>query len=586
MKEVKDYSKNNIFQTFISIFPVHYFSFVAQCLGNMINGLFVGNYLSNLDMSAIGFYNPFTTIIFIFTTIITAGARILCGRYIGKGQKEKINETYTIAIHSIFVCGLVLSLLSIFLSSPLAKLLGASGIALSSTKSYMISVGLGILPSMLASCLIVFLQINNKSRYTFISALLLAVCNFGFDFICVKVFTPSIFAIGLCNSLSQLVTFIFVLCVFKKNKTTLRIIKTKDSGILKDIVSLGLPLAFFNIMIALRNIVFNRATMASGGENAISGLAILNSSVAPFDGVSVAITTVSTMLASIYCGEKDRASIRQLYKISVLFGEALTILRLIIIILFTSNIASLFGASKEVIAYAKDLYLFAGIGMPINILIIPIMSVYQSLGKTMHCNILYFVSVLLANVFCSYYLSIYYGVNGVWFGYVLQEIVNLAGAYILSCIRRKKVVMSIDDILFYDNDLDVGKHITISITNPGDIIYVSRKIESYCVARGVEKKRAMYSGLCLEEITSNIFEHGFASSKKKNKTVDIYCDVDDDTNEVNIRVKDNGVAFDPYIKINENSDAMCNVGLKIVSKLSKNMNYQNNFGLNVLTIDL
>lgn len=586
MDDKKNYSKNNIVLLFFSLFPTYFFSYIAQSLGNIINGLFVGNYLSSLDMAAIGFYNPYNTVILVLPTIINSGARIVCGKFIGRGQKEKVNETFSIAILSILIFGSIVTLVSIFLSSTIASILGASDATLKLTSDYIKTIGLGFLPNMLTSSLLVFLQMENRSKYSLYSVLLLALCTFGFNFVGVRFLNFSIFLAGLLNSLSQLVVFVFILIAYIKEKDLPRYSKDKNIIILKNIILLGLPSALFGILIGIRNIEINKATLLYGGDAAVSAISILNSSEAPFDAVASAVSTIVTMLASVYYGEKDRNSLKQLCKVSIIFGELMTIIRLLIIFLFTPQIASLFGATEEVAKYTTTVYLIYGLAMPLNIIVITFMSTYQSLGKSLYCNILYFVSILLVNVACARFLSLSFGVNGVWAGFILQELANIIGIYIIATIQKKDLIVSFDDLLFHDDTLDVGNHITISITNQEGVMIVSKSIEDYCLSQGVDKKRAMYSGLVLEEVATNIIEHGFSKTKKKNKSIDIYCDVDDDTKDINMRVKDNAASFDPYVKINNSDDPTTNIGLRLVSKLAKEMNYQNDFGLNVLNITL
>lgn len=95
----------------------------------------------------------------------------------------------------------------------------------------------------------------------------------------------------------------------------------------------------------------------------------------------------------------------------------------------------------------------------------------------------------------------------------------------------------------------------------------------------------MLTGLCCEEITSNIIEHGFTKCKtNKKKTIDIYIGISN--NEIHIRIKDNAVAFDPHIKLKDSNDLTRNVGIRMVSKIARQMNYQNTFDLNILSINL
>ena len=580
------YSKNNIKQIFYDLFPIQYFSFISNSLSQIINGIFVGKLLSSLDMVALGFYNPYQTILTVFSTVIASGSRIVCGKYVGRGQKDKINETFSLAIYVLFVFGIIATGCSIFLAPSIAKLLGTSTASFDRTVVYIRAMGVGLLPEMLSECLIVFLQMKNKSRYSLFAILLLAFSNLSLNFIASKTITFNLFIVGMINAISRTIMLIFIIYKYVRNNEMPRLVKTSNYRMTINIIKIGLPAGIFNVLVGLRNFVINKATLNYGGDNAINAISILNSIEPIYCGVAVGLQTVVAMLTSVYYGEKDRDSIKEVFKLALGFGEILTVLRLIIIVLFTDKIALLYGASPEVIENTKRLFMFYGGGMVFNIVAICFTHIYQSFGKSTYCNIIYFISVLLVNLFCSKVLSLSFGLNGIWFGYLLQEISIVAIVFIYAFIKNRKITFRLDDLLFLDNSIDVGEHITISINNIDDVINISRIIEEYCISQGVDKRRAMLSGLCLEEMATNIIEHGFNKSKKKNNTIDIYCDVDDNTKQVYLRIKDNAASFDPHTKIQNSDDPTTNIGIRLVSKIAKDMNYQNNFGLNVLTIKI
>ena len=56
--------------------------------------------------------------------------------------------------------------------------------------------------------------------------------------------------------------------------------------------------------------------------------------------------------------------------------------------------------------------------------------------------------------------------------------------------------------------------------------------------------------------------------------------------EVILRIKDDCVPFDPKERnhLTEGGDAVSNVGIRTVYSIANDINYQNLFGLNVLTI--
>ena len=95
----------------------------------------------------------------------------------------------------------------------------------------------------------------------------------------------------------------------------------------------------------------------------------------------------------------------------------------------------------------------------------------------------------------------------------------------------------------------------------------------------------MMAGLCMEEMVGNVVEHGFIKDNKEN-SVDVFAYVEND--EVSLRLRDNCVPFDPNTRkdIYDPEDPCKNVGIRMVSKIAKEMNYNSTFGMNVLTIKL
>ena len=87
----------------------------------------------------------------------------------------------------------------------------------------------------------------------------------------------------------------------------------------------------------------------------------------------------------------------------------------------------------------------------------------------------------------------------------------------------------------------------------------------------------------MEEMAGNIVEHGFNKDNKKHSvdTRVVYKDGD-----VVLRLRDDCKPFDPEQrqKIADPGDPVKNIGIRMVFKISKKVEYQSLLGLNVLTI--
>lgn len=580
--ESSNYAANNISQLYLSLLPSQIFASITASLSSIVNGLIIGASLSNIDMIALGFVSPIINIVTVFSTVISSGSRIICGKYIGRGENRKINQTFTTAVYFLFFVGAILTMLGLLFSVPVAKII-ASPDAVTKTSEYIRGLAIGMIPTSLIPCLMIFLQMRNENTYALLSTVILAVTNLALCLLAMNFISLDINKIGIITSISQFITLGFILIRYWKVKTLPRLEVSKER-LLKNILILGLPSALANVLYGFRNTTLLKFADMNYGVAATNALSILGSSAGPFDAINGGAGATTLMLASIFIGEKDKESLYSLAKIAIKYSFILGFGKMILIYLTAEPLVKLFGATPGAVTnMSTSLYKAYSLSMPLNLIALIIFSTYQASGKITYCSFLQFLTTTVFPLAFAYYGKGLFGMNSIWYCYAMAEVFTLIFEYVVACIIKKRIITSFKDLLVLDNKLDVGKHISISINKMAEVIDVSRKVQEYCLKENIDSKKAYMAGLCCEEVAANIIEHGFTKSKRKNKSIDMF--IDTDRGEVKIRIQDNAVPFDPHIKISD-EDPTKNIGIKMVSKLAKDMEYQNTFGLNVLMITL
>ena len=91
------------------------------------------------------------------------------------------------------------------------------------------------------------------------------------------------------------------------------------------------------------------------------------------------------------------------------------------------------------------------------------------------------------------------------------------------------------------------------------------------------------SGKNREKMAGNIVMHGFAKDEKKH-LIDIRVVHKND--DMILRIRDDCVPFDPGERngLTESKDPFRNIGIKMVYKSARNVEYQSVLSMNVLTI--
>ena len=577
---------DNILRLYLKILPVQIFLVIASGLSGIVNGLIIGNLLDSSSMIALGLTNPWVGILSGVASIISGGAGILCGKYMGTGETEKINKAFsTSMIFAVFI-GLLLSLGCFAGAAPLAKILGATPEVMNETILIIRGLSLGIIPMLMIPCFMTFLQMCNKGQISLAATILLSVFNAIFCLSAVKGFQSGILGVGIATSLSRFATVLFMAIYLLIQKDLVRFeINGMDRSILKDILIYGSPASLATILYSTRNIFINIYALDIGGVVAGKALAILGSCGCFYDCINVGVGSSLTMLASMFVGERDSNSIKKVMKITIIVGEILCVLKIVVSFFWGENIAILFGAKGAEINESYRLLNWYAWSAPFNIWTLTFMGVYQSLGRVVFCNILYPLNCILVPLFCCAVLAKSMGTDGIWILYALAEVVTLCVMYANACIRKKGLAKNFDDMLYLDSSFDTASKLSFTIYNDEDVVHVSQKVQQFCLDSGIDKKRSMISGLCMEEMAGNVVDHGFVKDKKEH-SVDAFVVVEDD--EAMLRLRDNCVPFDPKARLamTPPDDPLKNIGIRMVSQLAKSMNYQKTFGMNVLTIRL
>lgn len=595
-RQESDYFKTIASQTFWGLFPALVAANLIPTLSGIINGLLVGNAFSPVSMAAVSFAAPINRIIRSIAVMLSGGAGISYGRYLGRGQSENLHKVYTSNLSAVAAVGLVLTIIGEIYTVPIVRLAGASGESFSETAAYLRGLSIGIIPMMIIPSLVTFLNLGNEAKYGMLSSLVLAACNLIFGLLNVHIFHLGMFGMGLSSSLAQYGTAVFLLVRFVKRPELGHFVKV--SNIAEEIgsmVILGAPAGAVEIASAVRNMVINSVTLATGGTLAVAGFGVMCSSGGFFCAVIPALVSATATMASICVGEEDRAS---------LFGLARYLLRIgAIIFIGTASIyfaaapllAGLFGVSAEGMVFAVNAIRLYAFEFVTSWFVHVTMGIYQSLGRSALASVMNvlqnFVYALAVICISAAILPEGMKVYGAWSSFAVSSLLAAVTLLIIAWIKSGHFPYRVEYLLWLDHNFGVKSEdrMTITVRNIDEVVKVSERVQNFCILRGIDRKRSMQVAICLEEMAGNIVSIGFPKCKgKRDLVVDIYVAVKDD--EVFIRIKDNATEYDSFRKLDmyrkQDGDSVKNFGIHVIAKLAKDMKYQTTLGMNVLTMTI
>ena len=210
---------------------------------------------------------------------------------------------------------------------------------------------------------------------------------------------------------------------------------------------------------------------------------------------------------------------------------------------------------------------------------------YQGIGRLRLTEVISAVQNFAFPVLFAFLLSRFWGVTGIWLGFLFGETAALLFFSVLVWHHYGSFSLSIGaySLLEPDFGTDPANCFECAVQTVEEATDVSRKICDFCLEKGMDRRVSNLIGLCVEEMTVNIIQHGFVKDKLSHN-VDVRLVVDEEGRV--IRIRDNCIHFDPtkYLKLHQSDDPAAHIGLRMVMAMVKEANYVNSLGLNNLTL--
>ena len=560
----------------------------ASNLCDIVGGYVGGNFLGSLAISSSSLLRPMVNLTLGIASVFSAAADILCGQYMGKGDKKAIDKSFTMTVVMSFFVGFSLLIISFVAFKPIVIFLGAKDPELyEATVQYLYGYAIGFPAYILFRVFSTYLHIENEGRYVTISVVLMAALYTGFSYLFIVIMGLDCYGYGLSNTLSSYCAVLFLFIRLIKNRGQIRFDMTLfDTSYIREIFVNGFAAGISHVLFGFRNVVLNNVLVATGGLVAVAAKSVFGSAITITDIITVSFTSAGLLIAGICVGEKNKQDLIKLYKYAFRFSIFVQAINVVLTYFLSIPISSIFSKDIETIALASHItraYLPAAILEIISTTLINLYSVFQyksfvDMSTFLHCFIFHVCFALATQSFLGY--------DSVFGGYIFTEVCYAIVIFVYICIKNKSVPKRLEDILLIPSDFDEVEMYNVSIHSYDEVANLSQGVTNFLLAQNVDSKRAKLSGLCTEEMASNIFEHGFSKVDKKSTNVDVLASVEND--EISIRIRDNAIPYNPTTRelIFNPEDPCKNAGLKLVKNYAKEMIYQNLFDNNSMILKL
>ncbi|MCR5624045.1 MAG: ATP-binding protein [Lachnospiraceae bacterium] len=583
-------TSNLIKKTFINMLIVNAISMVSGIVCVMVDSIVTGQFLGAQAVTAVGILTPITMLINIFGVLFGPGLGIVCTRYVGMAKPERVVEVFSVVITTLVIMGTCVAI-GLFITAPfISNLLGGkvgNQHIINMTTNYLRGFSFGILPMCLSMPLSGLMMLDNDKMRSIAAMFATLIADIVFDLANVTIFHGGMWGMAIATALSQVVGLSVVLTHFLRKERILRYNpKNMHISDLKEVILCGIANVISMGSQAVRGIIFNFVLLSVATGSAVAALSACNSAFAVIIAVALSMFVTTSTICSLLYGEEDRKGLYQAIQTSLHIVIPTIFVISAVMFIFAGGIAGFFldKNAVEELSQAARFIRFMAVQMLFNSISYSLSGAYQG---TRRLNLIYTIILLREGVFqiiCVVVLGLIFGLHGVEIGILLSGVLIAVTCLIIPAVVNKRFSVKPKDLILLRDDFGPKPNelFESSVNSMDGVMEASNNVMDFCKQNGVEKKKALQISLFIEEMAGNTVQYGFEDNQKGNVDIRLICR----DNEQMIRIRDNGKPFDPleWFKKNAPDDPVAGIGIRMIVKLSKDVQYIPAMGLNNLVI--
>lgn len=560
---------------------------VAMQLGNVVDGMIVGNILGPDAMAAIEISMPVLLLLQMPAMMLAMGGAAEAAVLLGKRNTCEADGVFSASLAAGAALSLVFALFTPFLPGVLAMALSGNDALAALVEPY-IAVNFGGIPILtLAIIFCYFMNADNHPQLGSALFIIANVVNLALDLVFLNVLKIGMAGSALATVIGYLTGMVTVLFYFRSKHRMLHLKKPgrevlRYAGVA---AKAGIPSAAFTLMSALKSVIINSAIVRILGNDPMAVYSVCANAVLIAELCVGGIIGLVQNIAGILYGERDYYGIRALCK-KVLTYSYMAITVLVLIFLAAPwFIAGLFGITEgDMLDMCNMALRIFALSFPFYVYNKFLMSYYQTIlqpGLSTVITVLQGFLVIVPLTLLGIFL---WGLPGVCMMAVASEALTILLSFLYRLLgqRRGKFEAGV----YMLPQVTEVQNLDCSIRNDlGEVIAFREKLFAFCEENGIAERDAKILGLATEEIAANIVQYGYRADQKN--YMDISFTVQDD--KYILRIRDDGIPFNPLEYSPDSSepdDGVTLGGIALLRKMMSEFQYMRVLNMNNTVAEL
>ncbi len=407
---------------------------LSGCLGNVVDGIIVGNLINEDGVSAINLSKPINQFIFTLHLLINAGAGMLVAYALGKNNIDDARRFFSRALMLSTGIGVLLSIVGgVAFPDQTARMLCSNEHILPLARDYMQVLLLGNPAFILMWGLSTMVGVDGKPKLVSVAVIIDNVVNLLLDIVFIQCFGWGIIGSSAATVVGHLVGIAILLSHWWNPANRRLTLTFKLDGLFTSwqrIISQGAPLAIASISLTLLLLSANTIVLSTLGRTGIFAFAVCMNLLQVYNLFLSGTCQTLQSLGAIQVGKKNEEGLHTILRRAFRFITAAMVVTCIFVWVFPGMISRLFGADEPAMLSESShaLRIFALSFIPFCYIYV-IMIVYKLYGQ--HRMALFISFALSLTVIPVIWVISRVQPSMLWYSYLIAYLIEAVAIYAL-----------------------------------------------------------------------------------------------------------------------------------------------------------
>jgi len=420
---------------------------IAFFLLSVVDGMFVGNGVSDEALGAINLAMPFVMVVGAIAVLFSIGGVAITAIRLGREDVEGSNQSFMHAVALTMVVFSLLTVVGTVFSEQVAVLLGARGVYVEMVSDYVFWYSVFLIPVAMFTCLSSFCRNDGEPKLSTVAVISYTLLNIFGDWLLVIVLDYGISGAAFATGFSQIAACAILSVHFLRKRGKLRLCRFRsEPKLYGEILLRGLPDLVSQLASPITTYSMNRILVGMGGGSEagnpfINAYAVINYVGALFTALMYGLSTGLQPLYGKSYGAGDDKSLRFYFRsgltMSVLGGIGLFGLAMVVGKPFCM-LLNADAAAAEVVLSALPKYCLSYVFAASAAVIA---SYLLSTKRTPYATAINTCRSVVFNFLCINFLPLLFGEAFVWYTMAVAEAACLLIAAVLCRISERRGIV-------------------------------------------------------------------------------------------------------------------------------------------------